>query len=261
MISALLLLGGSLTLIPISPVSTYSGGLGAAAARSTGWRIWNSTSWQHTSQSTISQRPKESTTWQHSTWAPGSNTYTHTITFTHSSTTITDTFTHSLHTFSTLHTATSQVQCDPSIPGYPYNCYQYQIVTTVTEIWIPTYSTPISAATGGILMTPAPGVTAHDIWLLIEPVQGGEFEVILNGQGLQQDGNYLIEGVTRTQMIPTPLTVPMTDSEFVADANGNGLYWHVLSSDPRLTYGQILLLYLPGMQTQESQLIASAYLD
>src|SRR5208283_443615 len=98
-------------------------------------------------------------------------------------------------------------------PGYPYNCYQYQPVTTVTQIAVPTYSTPISAATGGIQMTPATGVTAHDIWLLVVPLQDGEFAVILNGQGLQQNGNYLIEGVTRTQTTPEPLTVNMTASE------------------------------------------------
>jgi hypothetical protein len=233
-------------------------------ARSTGWHIWNSTTWQHTWQSTTSQHTRQSTTWQHSTWARGSETYTHTITFTHSSSTITDTFTHSLHSFSRFQTVTSQVQCDPSNPGClgyfgcQYNCYQ--LVTTVTQAVIPTYSIPIGVATGGIQMTPVTGVTAHDIWLLVVPLQDGEFAVILNGQGLQQNGSYLIEGVTRTQMTPEPLTVNMADSEFVADANGSGVYWHVLSSDPRLTYGQILLLSLPQMQILGSQLVASAYL-
>jgi hypothetical protein len=135
------------------------------------------------------------------------------------------------------------------------------MVTTVTQAAVPTYSTPISVATGGIQMTPATGVTAHDIWLLVVPLQDGEFAVILNGQGLQQNGSYIIEGVTRTQMTPEPLTVNMADSKFVADANGNGVYWHVLSSDPRLTYGQILLLSLPQMQILGSQLVASAYLS
>ena len=44
MVSALLLLVGFLTLMPISPVSTYTGGPALAMGRSTGGHIWNSTS-------------------------------------------------------------------------------------------------------------------------------------------------------------------------------------------------------------------------
>lgn len=113
---------------------------------------------------------------------------------------------------------------------------------------------------GALQLVPVSGALAHDIWLVIEPLQGGQFAVILSAHGLQQGGTYLIEGVTQgAQMNAVPFAAATIDSEFVADMNGNGIYWHVLGSDPKLTFGQVLLLYLPNMQIQGSQLVASAY--
>jgi hypothetical protein len=135
--------------------------------------------------------------------------------------------------------------------------YSYQTVTAVTS-----YSTSRNVPTGAIQLTPAGGVTAHDIWLVIAPLQEGQFAIILSAQGLQQSGSYLIEGVTRgAQMTPVPFATTAADSEFVSDAHGNGVYWHVVSSDPRLMYWQVLLLYLPNAQLQGSQLVASAFLS
>lgn len=157
--------------------------------------------------------------------------------------------------------------CDPTNPycnSYPTPSYTpAQPPIAACDLNNPNcngYPALQSMIMGAIQMTPATGVTAHDIWLVVVPLQGGQFTVILNGQGLQQNGSYLIEGVTRTQMTSEPLTMGMPDSEFIADANGNGVYWHMLSGDPRLTYGQLLLLYLPNIQMQGSRLIASAYL-
>jgi hypothetical protein len=100
------------------------------------------------------------------------------------------------------------------------------------------------------------------MWLVITPLPNGQFAVVLSAQGLQQNGGYLIEGVTRaTPTIIVPIATTATDSEFIADANGNGLYWHMQTSDPQVTYEQVLLIYLPNMQMQGSQLIASAYLS
>jgi len=110
-------------------------------------------------------------------------------------------------------------------------------------------------------MTPSIGAMEHDIWFIIVHLQGGGVAFILNGQGFQQNGSYLIEGVTKTQMTMEPITVSAADAEFVADANGNGVYWHELAGDPQLTYAQILLLYLPNKQMLESQLVASANLS
>lgn len=275
--TALLVLGALLPLTSIIPVSTYTAVAPLATRWSTGWHNSNSTGRQQTWQ-----RTSRSTTWQHNTWTHASAIFTRSITFTHSSKTVTLTFTHSPHVFSKLQKVTTttlmQAQCGPNIPGcpgyvppscspcysscpgYPYYCYQNLPLTTITETAIPTY-VPVSSLTGATTMTPAIGAMVHDIWLIVVPLQGGEFAFVLNGQGLQQNGSYLIEGVTKTQMTLEPITISAADAEFVADANGNGVYWHVLSSDSRLTYGQILLLYLPNRQMQDSQLVASANLD
>ena len=265
-------------------------------AGSTSWHIGNATNWQRTWH-TNSQHTWQSTTWQHSSWAHGSATYTHMATFTHSSTIITRTFTNSPRTFShtralTVTTTTAvfppQAPCYPGYlgcpgypyyyttyyqapttyyeplpsvcytgtPGYPYNCPQYpsEPVTTVQ-------SYPTNVMTGGIPLVPVTGAMAHDLWLIISPLPGGQFAIALSAQGLQQNGGYLIEGVTRAMPSATvPIATTPADSELVADAQGNGIYWHVLASDPQVTYGQILLLSFPNMQMQGSQLVATASL-
>jgi len=126
---------------------------------------------------------------------------------------------------------------------------------------VTSYSSSTSVLTGAIQLTPAGGVTAHDIWLVIAPLQEGKFAVILSAQGLQQNGSYLIEGLSRGAPAAfVPLATTAADSEFVSDGRGNGVYWHVLANDPRVTYAQVLLLYLPNMKLEGSQLVASALL-
>lgn len=39
-----------------------------------------------------------------------------------------------------------------------------------------------------------------------------------------------------------PLATTAADSEFVSDARGNGVYWHVLAKDPRTTYARVALV-------------------
>jgi hypothetical protein len=108
-------------------------------------------------------------------------------------------------------------------------------------------------------MVPVNGTMAHDILLIITSLPGGQFAVTLIAQGLQHNGGYLIEGVTKaTPTATVPIAMAPADSEFVADAQGNGIYWHVFTSDPHATYQRVLLIYLPSMQIQESELVASA---
>jgi len=124
-----------------------------------------------------------------------------------------------------------------------------------------TAQTYTGAVNGGTQLTPVNGETAHDIWLIITPLSGGQYAVTLTAQGLQHNGEYLIEGVTKTT--PTaivPIAVTSADSQFAADSNGSGVYWHVLTSDPQATYGQVMLIYMPNMQMQGSQLVANAAL-
>lgn len=282
--SALLLVVACLALMPLSLSGTYAIGDALGTIRSTNWpHNGNYTGGQHTWQRTSWQR----TSWQRNT-ANWFGTYTRTATFTHSSSTVIRTFTQSPRTFShtfgppvtvtetavypipapcypgypgcpnyyTYYQAppTPPDSCYTGTPGYPYNCYPSQIVTPVP-------STPTSAVTGGIPLVPVNGATEHDIWLIITPLSPGQFAVVLIGQGLQQNGVYLIEGVTRaTPTATVPIATTLADSEFTPDTHGEGMYWHVLPSDPQATYTQVLLIHLPNMQMQGSQLVANASL-
>ena len=121
----------------------------------------------------------------------------------------------------------------------------------------------MQSMTAAIKLTPASGpMPPHDIWLVIAPLGGGDFAVALSAQGLEQNGSYLIEGVLKGgQMNHVPIAGTAADSEFEPDMHGNGTYWHVLMSDPRGMYEQVILLYLPNMQMQGAQQVASANLE
>jgi hypothetical protein len=111
-------------------------------------------------------------------------------------------------------------------------------------------------------LTPTNGsMPPHDVWFIVAPTGIGDFATVLSAQGLEQNGSYLIEGVTRGgSMNAVPIAGNAADSEFVPDMYGNGLYWHILMSDPRVTYEQVELLYLPNMQMSSAQQAASASL-
>ena len=120
----------------------------------------------------------------------------------------------------------------------------------------------MQSMTAAVQLNPASGpMPPHDVWLVIAPLGGGDFALALSAQGLEQNSSYLIEGVMRGgQMSTVPIAGAAADSEFEPDMHGNGLYWHVLMSDPRVTYEQVVLLYLPNMQMQGAQQVASASL-
>lgn len=120
----------------------------------------------------------------------------------------------------------------------------------------------MQSMTAAIQLTPASGpMPPHDIWFIVAPTGGGDFAIVLSAQGLEQNGSYLIEGVTRGGSMNTvPITGTAADSEFVPDMHGNGLYWHVLMNDPRVTYEEVVLLYLPNMQMSAAQQVATAKL-
>lgn len=113
-----------------------------------------------------------------------------------------------------------------------------------------------------IKLTPASGpMPPHDVWLVVASVGSGDYALILSAQGLEGNGSYLIEGVTRGgQMNQVPIAGNVTNSEFEPDMHGNGVYWYVLMTDPRVTYDEIILLYLPNMQMTSAQQVASANL-
>jgi hypothetical protein len=111
-------------------------------------------------------------------------------------------------------------------------------------------------------LNPASGpMPPHDVWFIVTPLGGGNYAVVLSAQGLEANGTYLLEGVTRGgQMRNVPIAGNTANSEFVPDMHGNALYWHTLMSDPRVTYEEVILLYLPGMEMQNAQQVASGNL-
>ena len=112
-----------------------------------------------------------------------------------------------------------------------------------------------------IPLTPTGGTNVHDLWLVVTQLQGGQFVVVLSGQGLQPGGTYLIRGITSgVPMSIQPFAWTDADSEFVAGNNGGGLYWHVFASDPRTVYMGVLLFYLPYNQMNSAELVATATL-
>lgn len=104
------------------------------------------------------------------------------------------------------------------------------------------------------------GQMAHDLWLIIAPVEGGKYAISIRAEGLEAKGVYLVEGVTRTVMKAVPVATTVPASEFVADEKGNGLYWLVLDKDPHATFEKILILFLPEMQMERAVTVASATL-
>ena len=120
----------------------------------------------------------------------------------------------------------------------------------------------MQSGAAAIQLTPASGpMPPHDVWFIVAPLGSGDYATVLSAEGLEGNGTYLIDGVTRGgQMNNVPIAGNAADSEFVPDMHGNGLYWHALMSDPRLTYEQVILLYLPGMEMQNAQPVASGNL-
>jgi len=94
--------------------------------------------------------------------------------------------------------------------------------------------------------------------MIITPLQGGEFGVVLSAQGLQPGGIYLVEGIGGgAQVGSAPLASTLAASEFFADSQGNGLYSYISATNPQTEYTGVSLLYLPNNQTTNSVLIAT----
>jgi hypothetical protein len=117
-------------------------------------------------------------------------------------------------------------------------------------------------SSSAVAMTVASGpMPPHDVWLVISPLQGDKYVVVLHASGLEANGSYLVEAVTRgDQMNTVPIADNAANSEFLPDSQGNGVYWHVFNSDPRTQFEQVQLLYLPRMQMQSAMQVASVNL-
>jgi hypothetical protein len=117
-------------------------------------------------------------------------------------------------------------------------------------------------SSSAIAMTVASGpMPPHDVWLVISPLQGDGYVLVLHASGLEANGSYLVEAVTRGGGMNTvPIADDAANSEFLPDSQGNRIYWHVFNNDPRTQFEQVQLLYLPDMQMQSAMQVASANL-
>lgn len=120
----------------------------------------------------------------------------------------------------------------------------------------------LNAKTVPVRLNAEKGQMAHDVWLLVAPVAQGKYAVALRAEGLESKGAYIVDGVTRTEPMQTlPIAGKIPESEFIADENGNGLYWLLLDKDPRVAFEKIIILYLPNMQMDKAVVTATAILS
>jgi len=111
------------------------------------------------------------------------------------------------------------------------------------------------------MLNPVPGTTVHDVWIIITPLQGGEYGVVLSAQGLQPGGIYLLDGTTGGAQIGTPFASTLAASEFSADSQGNAIFSYISATNPRTAYSGVSLLYLPNDQITASVLVATGTLS
>jgi hypothetical protein len=112
--------------------------------------------------------------------------------------------------------------------------------------------------------TPEAGAMISDAWLVVAPAEMGEYVVVVHAEGLEPNGEYIVEGPLTTgsmQVVPVSThSMGMNTtaaSEFTADSHGTGLFWIVLNSNPASTFEAVQLYYLPGMEMQNATLVAS----
>lgn len=112
--------------------------------------------------------------------------------------------------------------------------------------------------------TPKAGAMISNAWLIVASVGMGEYAVVVHAEGLEANGDYIVEGpLTTGKMQTVPISTESMGmnttaaSEFTADSHGTGLYWIVLNSNPTQAFEAIQLYFLPGMSMQNATLVAS----
>jgi hypothetical protein len=108
------------------------------------------------------------------------------------------------------------------------------------------------------------GAMIGNSWLVVSSLGNGEYAVVVHAEGLEPNGDYIVEGpVTTGSMQTAPIsTLSMmmnttAASEFTADSHGTGTFWIVLNSNPTTAFEAIQLYYLPGMSMQNAMLVAT----
>ena len=152
--------------------------------------------------------------------------------------------------------------------GASYVYAQNQITTlqnnlSQTNETISMLHNEMANTTGALRLTPHLGAMIHTGWVILAPVGSGDYAIALHAEGLEppSSGGYIVEGAQRTTaMTLVPIGANATASEFDAGTNGVGSYWTVIMENPTTTYESIELLYLPGMNMAQAQLVASVSL-
>jgi hypothetical protein len=115
-----------------------------------------------------------------------------------------------------------------------------------------------------IAFTPAHGQMFGKGWLIVAPLGNGSYAVTLHATGLEPAsmGDYIVEAAQNSgQMAMVPIAgTNATQSEFIADNNGNGQFFIVLHQEPSSNFESVSIVYLPGMQMQGATVVATASL-
>lgn len=142
------------------------------------------------------------------------------------------------------------------------------VTTTVAEMSSASMSETGMTSSGNFgfagAFTPQSGAMMGNAWLVVSSLGNGEYAVVVHAEGLEPNGDYIVEGPTTTgamQTVPiSSMSMMMnttTASEFTADSHGTGLFWIVVNSNPTHAFEAIQLFYLPGMSMQNAMLVAS----
>ncbi|MGI0091401.1 MAG: hypothetical protein ACREBS_06800 [Nitrososphaerales archaeon] len=101
-------------------------------------------------------------------------------------------------------------------------------------------------------------------WLLTAPEGMGEYVVSIHAEGLESNGDYIVEGTLNSgSMHVVPISSESMNmnatsaSEFQADRNGTATYWITINTSPITTFESIELVYLPGMSMQNATVVAT----
>jgi hypothetical protein len=115
------------------------------------------------------------------------------------------------------------------------------------------------------MFTPKSGAMISSAWFVVGQTEMvNQYAVSIHAEGLEPNGTYIVEGtLTSGSMAAVPIssksmsTNTTSASEFQADKNGTGNYFILLESNPMTSFGNVEILFLPGMVMQNATLVAT----
>jgi hypothetical protein len=126
----------------------------------------------------------------------------------------------------------------------------------------------MAMGTVALRFTPESGAMISSAFLISIPFGANQTAVLFQAQGLEPNGTYLLEGsLSGNSASSVPITMESmrmnstSDTYFLANANGTGLFWTNLGVSIATTFTQIDLVYLPGMSLQNATIVATANIN